>query len=56
MIIITVIIIDPTMYVRAYVLRFDVPSGVKDQPFGDDETIIGATNRAHNAAIAYHQV
>lgn len=26
-----------------------VPSGVKDQPFGDDETRLGAINRAKNA-------
>jgi len=27
-----------------------VPSGVKDQPFGDEETRVGALNRAANAA------
>ncbi|KAK1754202.1 Maf/Ham1 [Echria macrotheca] len=26
-----------------------VPSGVPDQPFSDDETLLGARNRAHNA-------
>jgi inosine/xanthosine triphosphatase len=32
---------------------FEVPSGVPDQPFGDDETRLGATNRA-SACKAEH--
>ncbi|MCM3712115.1 DUF84 family protein [Sporosarcina luteola] len=31
-------------------LKVKVPSGVKDQPFGDEETRTGALNRATNAA------
>lgn len=37
---------------RAHVDGIAVPSGVPDQPVGDDETIRGATNRAHAARAA----
>jgi inosine/xanthosine triphosphatase len=33
--------------------RFSVSSGVSNQPFGDDETRIGAVNRANNAKDAF---
>lgn len=36
----------------ATILAIDVPSGVAAQPFGDDETILGATNRARAARAA----
>lgn len=32
---------------------FDIPSGVSDQPFGDDETCQGAKNRAKGAYAAF---
>lgn len=34
---------------------YTVPSGVPDQPFGDDETKLGAQNRALDAFRAYQQ-
>lgn len=36
----------------AAVVASPVPSGVPDQPFGDEETIAGARNRAHGARAA----
>lgn len=33
----------------AEVISLDIPSGVSEQPFSDDETIQGAINRARNA-------
>ncbi len=33
-------------YVQAEVVCFEVPSGVRDQPWGDEETLRGAENRA----------
>lgn len=37
---------------QARVQGVDVPSGVRDQPWGDEETILGATNRARAALVA----
>jgi len=34
---------------------FDVESGVDHQPFGDDETLTGAKNRAKSAYLAYRK-
>jgi inosine/xanthosine triphosphatase len=38
------------------VIGFNVPSSVPDQPFGDEETKLGAKNRAERAWIAYQEV
>lgn len=37
------------------VIALDVPSGVSDQPFSDDETARGANNRAVGAYNQFHQ-
>ncbi|MFE8698237.1 DUF84 family protein [Cytobacillus sp. FJAT-53684] len=37
---------------QAELMTMDIPSGVKDQPFTDDETIKGAMNRAYGALEA----
>lgn len=37
---------------RAEVVGLDQPSGVPDQPFGDEETLAGARNRARGALLA----
>jgi hypothetical protein len=41
---------------RLDVQGFEVESGVPHQPFGDDETKLGARNRCRNAAKAYRAV
>jgi non-canonical (house-cleaning) NTP pyrophosphatase len=43
----------PDRNVQVVVQSFDVPSGIADQPFGDDETCEGAKNRAKGAYAAF---
>jgi inosine/xanthosine triphosphatase len=38
-----------------FVQGIDVPSGVRDQPYGDQETLLGAKNRVHNAMLKISQ-
>ena len=42
-------------HVKLRVEGFDVPSGVADQPMGDEETMTGADNRARAAYEAYRK-
>ena len=41
--------------VTIVMVGYDVESGVRDQPMGDEETCLGAKNRAHAAYQAYRK-
>jgi inosine/xanthosine triphosphatase len=41
--------------VRFEIHKIDVPSGVREQPVGDEETRLGAINRINSARAAYPQ-
>lgn len=43
----------PERNMQMVLQSFDIPSGISDQPFGDDETCQGAKNRAKGAYAAY---
>ena len=46
---------DSEAKIDIHIEGFPVESGVADQPFGDEETIQGAKNRARDAYDAYHK-